>query len=123
MSEHEQQPQETNWPEEPPRLTAEQKKEFFEDFLSGRIVSDRQMKSGEDVLAVFMVLALSTKPPESFLNKLAMVYERLDKAGPLSMNGLPMFMSCSFMHQDDWDELKPKLLAELKRRLQAADEV
>jgi hypothetical protein len=38
------------------------------------------------------------------------IVEHIDKAGPRSINGYPMFMSCKVIHKDDWSVITERAL-------------
>lgn len=55
------------------------------------------------------------------LDKVGGVYEWMDKANELSVNGYPTFMSCHLVHADDWVrlyELALKIEAALTEAMQ-----
>ena len=39
---------------------------------------------------------------EEEVSQIGIIWEYLSAAGPLSVNGQPMFLSCRIMHRDDW---------------------
>lgn len=87
----------------------------FFDFMIPRIAELEDSQKIRQIKDIFMTLALA--PPEAIRtlvdNKVASVYEYYDKAGPLSCNGLPMFMSCNFLDVTDFDKFI-KLLRKTK---------
>lgn len=73
------------------------------DLFHGRIFTDRQIANPGDAQMVFIPLALM-KPSQ--LKKLksdppGMIFEYLDKAGPHSINGMPVFFSCQMLSLED----------------------
>jgi hypothetical protein len=62
---------------------------------------------------VFMVIALSgPEVLQSFKDdKVGLVFEYLDKAGPGSVNGLPTFFSCQIASEDDAARIFAKVKA------------
>ena len=50
-----------------------------------------------------MVLAMGLRPfkPESVGN----VVEDIAKAGPMAVNGHPVFLSCRVIHVEDWERI------------------
>jgi hypothetical protein len=73
------------------------------------------------VRSIFLPLALgafSDWPPEK-LQDIGIFYERLDKAGPLGINGQPMFLSMWVLHKDDWAKAKRAIVNEIERRKEA----
>ena len=85
----------------------------------GEIFTDRHCKTPDEVLSVFAVLALADEALLKDIgeDKPGMVYEYLEKACPLSVNGLPVFLSCNFLSQDDTRQVHSLL-----RRLSQAEE-
>lgn len=49
---------------------------------------------------------------------LGIIWERIDRAGPRSINGYPMFMSCHLMHREDWEKARKAAVKEQERRQQ-----
>lgn len=91
------------WSEEPDRLDQEELKAFAIGLAEGRVFTSSHLKDPNDIMSVFSVLALMRRlPPPDFLEKVGVVWEWLDKAGPRAINGMPMFFSCRFMHVADW---------------------
>ena len=80
--------------------TDEELKEIAKDLWAGRIFSDRHINSLKDnpnVLGmVFMPMVfMDNKTRKKLANlKVSFIYEYLDKAGPRSINGMPIFFSC-----------------------------
>lgn len=104
-------------------ITDERKVELVEiakDMYNGRIFTDRHCRSGDEVSMVFMILTLM-KPKD--LKKIAnltgnkgMIYEYMDQAGPMSVNGLPTFFSCKVLTDTEaefmftkYEEIKTKM--------------
>ena len=55
------------------------------------------------------------------LQQIGTVWEYLNKAMPLGINGYPMFTSCYLMHKKDWEAAKVAIKAELERRKKTAE--
>jgi hypothetical protein len=89
-------------------------KQLALDVVEGRVFGTWNMKSCEhDLPLVFMPLALMTEPlPEDT----AHIYEHLDKAGPMSVNGMPTFVSCRILLKEDSDKLMPMVRELIKQR-------
>jgi len=83
------------------------KKELYEiakDFYAGLIFSDRHLKStAAEMASTFMPLALGATFPD--VNDVGMIFEYLDKAGPRSINGKPMFMSLQMLTKTETDTM------------------
>jgi hypothetical protein len=82
--------------------TDEELKQVAKDLWAGRIFSDRNIPSGSDphiVMSVFMPFALMDKKTLESMQreKVDFIYEYLDKAAPMAVNGMPTFMSCRIL--------------------------
>lgn len=104
--------------EEPMRHTEEELKQFIFDVVDNKVFTDRHLPENAGNVAgmVFMCLMMMPPPPPDFLDKVALIYEHMSKAGPRSINGMPMFTSHRLMHKEDWARVQPHIEAELKRR-------
>lgn len=85
-----------------PRLTGNEIAELVRALVSGNIFTAAQCPP-EMIGSIFMVLALgglasSEIDPES----IGMIYEHMDRANEMAVNGYPTFFSCKFMHKADW---------------------
>lgn len=91
--------------------TDEELKEMAKDLHAGRIFTDRHLPEGEKASLVFMVLALmDSKQLDEFKKnvdeeKIFMVYEYMEKAGPRTINGMPMFMSFQSLNKPDTEKM------------------
>lgn len=92
-----------------PRLDEEQIKEVAMGLVKGRYFCGTMAPS--DMLSmIFPIIALgglSDIDPETVGN----IIEELDKAGPRSVNGYPVFFSCRVIHKDDWEVIAEKATA------------
>ena len=83
--------------------TDEELKQIAKDLHSGLIYTDRHIPEGMTLQGTFLVLALAD---EAFLKEwkerdINMVFEYLDKAGPMAVNGQPTFFSCRTATKDE----------------------
>lgn len=86
-----------------PRLPEAQIKELAKDMAMGKVFCDRHIHPEEHISmvgSVFMPIGLGVLS-QVHGDQLGMFYEYMDKAGPRSVNGYPMFMSVKIMHRDD----------------------
>lgn len=88
------------------KKTSEEIKQLASDFLAGRLFSTDHIRLEEleqMTTTVFMVLLFSGPDFASWLkdNDITFVYEYLDKAGPTSINGYPIFFSARFLNGED----------------------
>lgn len=69
--------------------------------VAGHIYTDRHC--GPDVALVFLPLGLMEREELQKLveSKPGLIYERIDKAGPMSVNGRPQFFSLSMLNESD----------------------
>jgi hypothetical protein len=83
--------------------TDEELKKIARDLYDGKIFTDRHLQSLDELRMVFMVLAFmdQTEIKQMEENKVDMVFEYLDKAGPRAVNGKPCFFSCQTATQDE----------------------
>jgi hypothetical protein len=109
-----------------PRMTDEEKRKFVDDFVSGRIYSDRHLPKGEfsreeevrRLESVFLPLLCGAlgKVSESYVNQMGMVWEYLSAAAPWSINGNPVFTSCRVVNVEDVPQLLSAIVLEHDRR-------
>ena len=87
--------------------TDEELRQIALDLHLGKIFSDRHCPGPESIPMVFMLLNLmEDKVIEEIKAKnVNFIYEYLDQAGPLSVNGMPTFMSLRFLTKDESDKM------------------
>ncbi len=78
-------------------------KKLAEDMYNGSIFTDRHVRTHEELPMVFMPLALMGKElaEELMKNPPGMIYEHIERAGPLSINGMPIFSSFRMISIED----------------------
>ncbi len=76
-------------------MTDQEIKQLAEDMYKGLVFTDRHIMVQEELISVFMALALMKEEQieEIRKNPPGMIYEYMEKAGPRSVNGNPMFLS------------------------------
>lgn len=96
--------QELNTPDsgkrEVPRMNADEIADLVRALVNGSVFTGAQCPP-EMLSSIFMVLGLGGTggiDPES----IGMVYEHMDRANEMAVNGFPTFFSCKFVHKDDW---------------------
>lgn len=84
-------------------MTDQEVKQLAEDMYRGLVFTDRHLQRKEDVSMVFIPLVLMGKEliDKLLKNPPGMIYEYLDKAGTMSVNGMPMFMSFKMVSTED----------------------
>lgn len=78
-------------------------KKIAADLYEGKIFTHTQIKNEQDILMVFMPIALGAFKnwPKENIDKIGLIYEYIDKAGPRSINGYPIFFSFSMINKTD----------------------
>ena len=87
--------------------TDEELKQIAVDIYEGRIFTDRSISEGCDAGMVFLPVILGAFKDESEegLKDIKLIFEYMDKAGPRSINGMPMFFSCQVLRTDDFKKM------------------
>lgn len=99
-----------------PNLPQDALRKFVADFLAGHIFTSAQVRDTSVLQMVFMVIALGGLDPEKTdLESIGVIYEYMDKAGPRSINGYPVFFSCKLLSRDDWIRAHKAIVREQKR--------
>lgn len=95
-------------------LTDEGVKKLADDIYRGLVFTDRHVQNPDDISRVFLPLVLLKKEQiEELLADLPgmiMIYEYMDKAGPMSINGMPIFYSLRLLDQEDAKKVNEKYL-------------
>lgn len=82
-----------------PSLSDQDLKNLARDIYEGRVYTDRH-DDGEGFKAFYSVM-LGGLSGYGGLENVGMVYEYVDKAGPMSVNGRPRFFSHRFLNTED----------------------
>jgi hypothetical protein len=103
-----------------PRVSDEKLRQFVDDFVSNRIFTTAHLHDHEVDLVpmIFMPISLgcfSKVQPDSLKN-IGVIWEYLDKAGPRSINGKPIFFTFNMLHIEDWKRAIPAIQKEEERR-------
>ena len=93
-------------------LTDEEIKKLADDMYKGLVFTDRHIQNPDDVSRVFIPLVLLKKEQIEELNvdSPGLIYEYMNNAGPMSINGMPMFCSFRFLSQEDAKKVMEKYL-------------
>jgi hypothetical protein len=88
------------------------------DINAGMAFTDRHCKDASALGMVFMPLALGAFAglADGEIEKIGLIYEYYDKAGPRSVNGYPSFFSMQMLNRDDTEKV-----LEYGRNLSARD--
>lgn len=102
-------------------LTEEEIKKLADDIYRGIIFTDRHIKNPDDIYRVFIPLVLLNEEQIEKFNadKHGMIYEYMDKAGPRSINGMPMFLSLRLLSQEDAKKVDEKYI-QIKKAVENA---
>jgi len=105
------------------RLSDEELRAFVDDFVSGRLFTLHHMSPEDakrDLGLVFMPLGLAGLGgcglSDEDVQNIGTIYERLEVAGPRSINGWPCFFSMRIMHKGDWARAAAAIARERERR-------
>jgi hypothetical protein len=84
-------------------MTDQEIKTLAEDMYKGLIFTNMHIERQEDISMVFVPLVLAGKGlvEELAKNPPGMIYEYMDKAGPMAVNGMPIFFSFKIASIDD----------------------
>lgn len=104
--------------EEIQHMSEENLKKFVDDLVSGRIFTSAQINDADMIGMVFMPLVLGALRgwSDTGLANIGVVWEYLDRAGPMSVNGYPAFFSMRLIHIDDWKIAVEAARKEAERR-------
>lgn len=87
---------------EPPRLEAEEIKNLARRIVQNEIYIPHSEEAMECSFGAMLKLMDWTDYDTS---KIGLIYEEIHKAGPMAVNGFPMFLSMRLIHCDDTPEL------------------
>jgi len=104
-------------------LSDGQVKILAERILKNEIFTDHQVRDQGLVPSIFMPVAFIGDDPEACgafkKNPPGMIYAEMKDAAPRSINGYPMFFSCSFLSQKDTE----RVFAVYKAMTEALDSI
>lgn len=103
------------WPAEPVRTPEEDLRQFVLAWTGHQVYSHLHCPPNA-MSVVFMCMSLMPPMPEDYIDKVGLIYEYMDRAGPRAINGQPTFFSHRVMHVDDWKRVRPVIEAEEDRR-------
>jgi hypothetical protein len=91
----------------PARLSDEQIKEYARGLHDGRLFTNFHIPEEQAlqmVPSIFMPIGMGALSSYDH-TKLGAIVEWLEEAGPRSVNGYPIFMSCTVIHREDWGKI------------------
>ena len=87
-------------------MRREELKKLAIDIVEGRVFGTWNISSEEKNLIPMIFLPLNFIDERQFRRlksrKIVHAYEHLDRAGPRTVNGYPIFFSCKFLTRKDW---------------------
>lgn len=90
-------------------------KKLAVDLRAGKIFTDRDVSPPDAIGMVFMPIVFMEMPKKE-AEQVGLIYEYLDKAGPRSINGMPIFPSCRLLSKEDLT-----ILCEYMKKLEQAE--
>lgn len=88
--------------------TEDELKQLARDWMAGKLFFSTMVRNVNDLPAVFMILALMTpeQRQECAEARYEVVYEYLDKCGPMTVNGYPTFFSAGFLTAPEYEKVR-----------------
>ena len=82
-------------------------KQIAIDIHSNKIFTDRQVENSHDLIHIFLPLAFLTKKQNNDLKESSpgLIYEYMEKAIPICINGYPTFASLNTLTQDEFKKM------------------
>ena len=88
--------------------TEQELKQLAIDIIEGKVFGTWNLKHPEDVGSIFMgMIFLDSEQKKKLVSdNIVHFYEYLDKAGPLSVNGMPTFFNMHLLAEEEVDILQ-----------------
>jgi hypothetical protein len=88
--------------------TREELKQLAVDIHGGRVFTDTMLSTPEEGISVFMPLSLmNEEQKDAFIKENPVfLFEYLNKAGPMAVNGKPIFFSFQFLVKEELEILR-----------------
>lgn len=103
----------------PPRMTPDARRDFVLAWANGTVTTSMEVPK-HILSSVFMPLVFGALADyrKADLSRIAFLWadRARDQTTGWAVNGFPTFLCCRIMLKADWDELRPEVEAELKRR-------
>lgn len=87
-------------PQDIPSRPVDELKQIAQALVNGHIFTDRHCRTSDEVAETFLIIALGGLQRIN-IDTLGMVFEYMDKAGRMAVNGRPMFMSMHCLNKED----------------------
>ena len=83
--------------------TDDELKKVAQDMRDGLLFSDRHCKDMYELKSSFLIIALMDEEQIKKLetDKIDFIYEYYQNAGPRSVNGRPIFLSCGLLNEEE----------------------
>lgn len=92
------------------------------DIVAGKIFTDRQLSDRDMLHMCFMALIFCSTEQLQLVADAGMIYEYVDKAGPMGVNGNPCFFSFQFISKEEVEKLLPMIESARNFRTNGATE-
>jgi|SRR5690606_3312148 len=104
-------------PAEPARMESHKLRTLIKEARAGQIFLSLQLRDMSLIPMVFLPVGLGafSNYPKSYVENIGALWEYCHKAGPRSINGMPIFMSCRVLHKND-AQIMIKTMAELEEQ-------
>ena len=97
--------------------TDQELRQLAADCADGKVFGSWMLQTQDQISMVFMLIPLMGPADLAHLKASAYhVYEYLDKAGPRSINGMPMFLSLSTLTEEEWGKVRVWVVELLKQK-------
>jgi hypothetical protein len=83
------------------RKSDDELKQLAIDYVEGKIYTSIGIQNPMDLRLVFMPLTFMNQEQLAVMDDVGMLFEYLTEAAPGSINGKPIFMSCSMLTKED----------------------
>lgn len=86
-----------------PKMTDDEIKKLAEDIYRGLVFTSRHIQNNTDISTVFTPLIFMNEKQleELKANPPGMLYEYMNNAGNMAINGMPMFLSLRWIDKED----------------------
>jgi hypothetical protein len=98
-----------------PRMSEAALATLLRDICDGRVFTSEQVPDMDQLPMVFLPILFGGLADVD-LTTLGILCAETETAMPWSINGLPVFSSMRLVHKDDWERIRPTIVAEMARR-------
>jgi hypothetical protein len=101
------------------RMSDADLRKFIQDYLGNMIFTSAHIRPIQQTMLgqIFMPILFGAFEDyrEQDLEQIGIIYEYYNKAGPMSINGYPMFVSMRLLHALDWERARKVIIQEEQR--------